>query len=106
MRVGVLQLLIATMLFTSMEGVAESVDDEVFHQTHHAHADDLDQWYPDSDGDEHDSDNCEHFCHVHVIGLVSHKLVPQLSPSHDYALTRSTENHERATAPPTPPPNA
>jgi hypothetical protein len=106
MRIGVLQLLIATMLFTSMEGVAEPVDDEVFHQTHHAHVDDLDQWYPDSDGDEHDSDNCEHFCHVHAIGMISHRPVPQLSPSRHFVATRSTESYKRATAPPTPPPNA
>jgi hypothetical protein len=106
MKIRVLQLLITAMLFTSMEGVAESVDDEVFHQTHHSHVDRLDQWYPDSDGDEHDGDSCEHFCHVHVIGLISHKSVPQLSPSHGYLVARSIENHERATAPPTPPPNA
>jgi hypothetical protein len=105
MRLWVLHLLIATMLFTSMEGVAEAVDDGTFHQTHHAHADDVTQWHPDSDGDEHDSEYCEHFCHAHAIALISHEPAQQLSPSHHFEVMRSTENRKRYTAPPTPPPN-
>ncbi len=105
MRFWILHLLIATMLFTSMESVAESVDDGIFHQTHHAHVDDLNQWYPDSDGDEHDSENCEHFCHAHAIALTSHELAPQPSASRYFEVTRSTESRKRYATPPTPPPN-
>ena len=106
MRVRIFQLLIAAMLFTSMEGAVESEKDEVFHQTHHAHAEGADQWYPDSDGDEHDSDNCEHFCHVHVLGLISHLSAAQRVDSSRLVVPRSTMNRNRKTAPPTPPPNA
>lgn len=105
MRFWILHLLVATMLFASMEGVAETVDDEIFHQTHHAHVDDLNQWCPDSDSYERDSENCEHFCHAHAIALISHEPAPQLAPSRYFEVARSTESRKRYTAPPTPPPN-
>ena len=48
MRDVILKLVIAAMLYVSMEGMAEPVDETSFHKTHHAHADDGNQWYPDS----------------------------------------------------------
>jgi hypothetical protein len=105
MRDVILKLVIAAMLFVTMEGMAESVDETSFHQTHHAHADEGDQWYPDSDGNEHEGESCEHFCHVHVIALASQITVAELPrfrgpliAASAYAITRNTE-------PPTPPPN-
>lgn len=105
MRDVILRLVIAAMLFVTMEGMAEPIDEASFHQTHHAHADEGEQWYPDTDGSDHEGEACEHFCHVHVIALASQITVPELprfsgslvAPS-DHAVTRST-------APPTPPPN-
>lgn len=104
---GILKLLIATMLFVSMEGVAETVDDAVFHQTHHAHADDVDdKWFPDSDGSDHEGDACEHFCHAHVIALTAEISVPSLQQFQEFVATPSAYSAIRTTAPPTPPPNA
>ncbi len=72
MRHWILKLVIASMLFVSMEGIADSVDETSFRQTHHAHAGDADnQWVPDSDGGDHEGDSCEHFCHVHVVALTT-----------------------------------
>jgi len=106
MRHGVLKLLIATMLFVSMEGVAESVDDAVFHQTHHAHADNADdQWFPDSDGSEHEGESCEHFCHAHVVALTPYVSLPSLPKFRHYAPALSAHAATRGAAPPTPPPN-
>ena len=106
MRNVILKLVIASMLFVSMEGVAEPVDDESFHQTHHAHADDSgNQWYPDSDGSDHESDACEHFCHAHVIALTAEISVPSLQKFQEFVATHSAYSAIRATAPPTPPPN-
>jgi len=107
MRNATLKILIAAMLFVSMEGVAESVDDASFHQTHHAHADDSgNQWYPDSDGSDHESDACEHFCHAHAIALTAEISVPSLQQFQEFVATPSAYSASRATAPPTPPPNA
>ena len=100
-----MRLMIA-LLATSLEGAAEPVDDNAFHQTHHSHADDANQWYSDHDGDEHDSDACEHFCHLHAVGLVGHVSLPQLDVPNAFVPGRGNAYHERATAPPTPPPNA
>lgn len=43
------------MLFMSIEGMARSLDEMNFHQTHNAPADGTgSQWFPDSDGADHD----------------------------------------------------
>ena len=106
MRDGILKLLIAALLFVSMESVAEPVDDTSFHQTHHAHADDgANQWFPDSDGSDHESDACEHFCHVHVVALTPQISVPSLPRSGGLLHVPPVYSVHRATAPPTPPPN-
>ena len=107
MRDATLVLLIAAMLFVSMEGVAEPVDDPSFHQTHHGHADDDgSQWFPNSDGSDHEGDACEHFCHTHVIALTAEISVPSLQKLQGFVATPSAYSVFRATAPPTPPPNA
>ena len=106
MRSWIPLLLMIAVLVTSLEGAAEPVDDNAFHQTHHSHSDDASEWYPDHDGDDHDSDACEHFCHLHAIGLIGHVSLPELCPPHAFVPNRPTGNHRRATAPPTPPPNA
>ena len=55
MRDWILKLLIASILFVSVEGAAESVDDESFHQTQHSQSDNADnQWIPDSDRNDHE----------------------------------------------------
>ena len=56
MRDAILKLSIAAMLFVSMEGTAESIDETSFHQTHHAHAEDGAEWFPDSDGGDHEGE--------------------------------------------------
>lgn len=107
MRNCVLQFLILSMLLVSMEGVAESIDDASFHQTHHAHAEDAgSQWYPDSDGNDHESDACEHFCHAHVIAVAAQISLPNLQKFQQFVPTSSACSVTRTTAPPTPPPNA
>lgn len=107
MRDATLKLLMAAMLFVSMEGVAESVDDASFHQSHHAHADDSDgQWYPDSDGSDHDGEACEHFCHAHVVALTMQVSLPGMQKFRQFVPASSPQSVTRATAPPTPPPNA
>ncbi|MFQ5609429.1 MAG: hypothetical protein ACE5F8_04080 [Woeseiaceae bacterium] len=105
MRDVILKSVIVAMLFVTMEGMAEPVDDATFHQTHHAHADDGDGWYPDSDGSQHESEACEHFCHVHVIALTSQISVPELPRIGGSVLAPSIRAVTRSTAPPTPPPN-
>ena len=105
MRDVILKLAIAAMLFVSMEGTAESIDDTSFHQTHHSHAEDGAEWFPDSDGNDHEGESCEHFCHVHVVALTSYISVPNLPKSHGFLLVPSAHTIHRATAPPTPPPN-
>lgn len=105
MRDVILKLVTVAMLFVTVEGVAKPVDEETFHQTHHAHADDGDQWFHDGDTDDHECETCEHFCHVHALALPSQALIATylagrslLSPRPTYALTR-------VPAPPIPPPN-
>lgn len=106
MRAGILKLVIASMLFVSVEGIAESVDEVTFHQTHHAHVDDAaNQWFPDSDGDEHKGDACEHFCHVHVVGLIAEVVLGNLPHCRDYDPVLPAHTITQSTAPPTPPPN-
>ena len=106
MRNGILKLLMATMLFVSMEGMADSVDEVSFHQTHHAHADAVEnQWFPDSDGDDHKGDACEHFCHAHVVGLTSQFVLANVPQFRYFVPALPTRTVTHSTAPPTPPPN-
>ena len=105
MRDVILKSVIVAMLFVTMEGMAEPVDETSFHQTHHAHADDGNEWYPDSDGNEHDGDACEHFCHVHVVAFTPQISVPVFQTSRAYPLMAHPYAVTRKTAPPTPPPN-
>jgi len=105
MRDVILNTVIVAMLFVTMEGVADANDETSFHQTHHAHAHEDHQWYPDSDGSSHDSDACEHFCHAHVLAVP-----PQLSASAVPAYSGSPPTHSalivsREIDPPIPPPN-
>jgi len=103
---GILTLLMASMLFVSMEGMAESLDDGKFHQTHHSHSDDADsQWIHDSDGSDHEGDSCEHFCHAHVVALGMQFSLPNLPRHRQYVTVSSAHENARGTAPPTPPPN-
>lgn len=102
----VLKLVIASLLFVSMEGLADSVDEISFHQTHHAHADDADaEWFPDTDGSDHDGDACEHFCHAHGVALVGQITLPNVSMSQTLAPSLPEHAVNRSYAPPTPPPN-
>lgn len=106
MRNVILNLVVVSMLFVSTEGMVEPNDDASFHKTHHAHADDSEnQWYPDSDGGDHEGDACEHFCHAHVIALAAEISVPSLERLPGIVATPSGYVVFRATAPPTPPPN-
>ena len=105
MRDVILKAVIVAMLFVTTEGVAEAVSDETFHQTHHAHADDGDQWFHDENTDDHVCETCEHFCHVHAVALPSQALISTrlagrslLCPSPTYAPTRAPD-------PPILPPN-
>lgn len=106
MRAGILKLLIASILFVSMEGVADSIDEASFHQTHHAHAEDAgDQWFPDSDGSDHEGESCEHFCHAHVVALTTRTSLPSMPMFQHDVPVLSAHSVSRSTAPPTPPPN-
>ena len=106
MRDGFLTLMIVAMLFVSMEGMAESVDDASFHQTHHGHSDNVDnQWFPDSDSSDHDGDPCEHFCHAHVVALTARISVPSLPKFRQVVPEISAHAISRGAAPPIPPPN-
>ena len=106
MRDQILKLLIASMLFVSMEGVADSVDEASFHQTHHAHVEDAgDQWFPDSDGSDHEGDSCEHFCHAHAVALTAQVALPSMLMSRSPVPVLPEHTVTRNTAPPTPPPN-
>jgi hypothetical protein len=105
MRDVVVKSVIVAMLFVTMEGMSEPIDETSFHQTHHAHADAGDQWYPDSDGAEHEGEACEHFCHVHVIALTPQISVPAISGFRTTLFAASVPAVNRSAAPPTPPPN-
>lgn len=105
MRDGILKLLIACMLFVSVEGMADAVDALSFHQTHHAHVDDAgNQWFPDLDGDEHEGDACEHFCHGHFVGLTGQMLLANLPQYRCYVSTPPARTLTHSVVPPTPPP--
>lgn len=105
MRDVVLKIVISAMLFVSMEGTAEDIDETSFHQTHHAHADDGTEWFPDSDGSDHEGDACEHFCHIHVVALTPQISLPVLQRSRSLLYVPPVCTVDRATSPPTPPPN-
>jgi len=106
MRNETLIIFIVAMLFVSMEGAMDSVDDASFHQTHHAHSGDVDnQWFPNSDGDDHDGESCEHFCHAHVVALTTQLSLPGLPKFRQYAPSSVRRLISRSAAPPTPPPN-
>ncbi len=103
----VLKLVIVSLLFVSMEGFADSVDETSFHQTHHAHADEAGaEWFPDSDGSDHEGEACEHFCHAHVVALTTRFSMPILPRFRHLAPPIPGQVISRPTAPPTPPPNA
>jgi len=102
---SILKLLMAAMLFVSMEGVADAADEQSFHQTHHAHAAG-DQWFPDSDTDTHEGDGCEHSCHAHVVGLTSQLLLANMPQYRCFTAALSTRTFTDCPAPPTPPPDA
>jgi len=104
MRDGILKLLIASMLFVSVEGLADSVDELSFHQAHHA--DDAGaQWFPDSDGDTHESDACEHFCHAHVVGPTTQIKLANVPQSRYFMAAPPAHAVTHGVAPPTPPPD-
>ena len=106
MRDGILKLFIVSMLFVSMEGVADSVDELSFHQTHHEHVDNSgEQWFPDSDGDDHKGDACEHYCHAHVVGLTTQVMVANAPHFQYYVAAPPAHTVTHNVAPPTPPPN-
>lgn len=106
MRAGVLRIFIVAMLFMSVEGAAETVDDAHFHQTHHAHADDANnQWFPDSDGSGHEGESCEHFCHAHVVVLTTQIVLPGVPKLGHYMPALPAYAVSRSPEPPTPPPN-
>lgn len=106
MRNWVPKLLMVSILFVSMEGVAESVDDQSFHQTHHAHADEAGgEWHPDIEGDADAADSCEHFCHLHVVGLVAVHEPLAMPAVQLFASIPVSQSVARAVPPPDPPPN-
>ena len=101
----IIRLVIVSLLFVSMEGVADVVDEMSFHQTHHAH-DAGYQWFPDSDGDDHEGDACEHFCHAHVVALTGRDVLPSAAQYRFYVPVPSLKIVTHSKAPPTPPPNS
>jgi len=108
MRNWLLKFLIVAMLFVSMEGVAEPIDEAGFHSAHHAHShvDDVgDHWVPDSDSSEPDDESCAHFCHGHVVALTAQISLPGVPMTRQGAPASSVHCTTRAAAPPTPPPN-
>lgn len=105
MRSVIFTWVIAAMLFAGTEGAAEPVDESVFHQTHHVHADDGQQWYPDSVGGEHEHEECEHFCHAHVVALTPQASGAALAGVPGSPPTHVAQPVSRVPAPPIPPPN-
>lgn len=105
MRDFVLKLVTVALLFTTVEGMAEPVDEASFHQTHHAHADEGHEWFPDNDGNDHEAEACEHFCHVHVVALTPQVVIPLLTDSGGFHRTLSIQAKSQHTPPPIPPPN-
>mgnify|MGYP001548614900 FL=1 len=104
MRDVILKLVIAAMLFVSVECVSELVDESSFHQTHHAHADDSAGWYPDSDGSDHNGEVCEHFCHSHGVALTLAISAPHFPRYAGRPLAPSAHVESRNITPPTRPP--
>lgn len=103
MRNWIPKLLMVSVLFVSMEGVADSVDDQVFH---HTHVDEVgSEWSPDYDGDAHTSESCEHFCHLHAVGLVTLHESLTMRVVQSFVSNPSSQRFARAVPPPTPPPN-
>ena len=99
-------LFIVSMLFVSVEGIADSVDEASFHQTHHSHAEELGtEWFPDADGTDHSGDSCEHFCHAHVVALTTQFSLPGMPILRHNVPVLAAQSAGRGAAPPTPPPN-
>ncbi len=106
MRDWIVKLVIASVLVVSMEGFADSVDESSFHQTHHTHTDNGgNQWFPDSDGEDHVGDACEHFCHAHAVALTERDSFEVLPIFRTYMPALPDYTNSCSTAPPTPPPN-
>jgi hypothetical protein len=106
MREWIVKLVIASVLFVSMEGFADAMDESRFHQTHHAHADNGgNQWFPDSDGVDHSGDACEHFCHAHAVALADQLSFEGLPKFRTFMPMHTARPITCGAAPPTPPPN-
>ncbi len=106
MRDIILTVLMVAILFVSLEATAELVNENNFHHTHHAHADEGgNQWYPDIHGDEHDEDSCDHVCHGHVVALAGQTLIADVPVFRLPVTARQSRQNTRGPAPPTPPPN-
>lgn len=100
------KLIIASMLFVSMDGVADSLDDFSLHQANHTHADDGGaQWFPDSEGATDDGNSGEHFCHAHVFGPTTQVMLADVPHSRNYLIAPPAQPVTYDVAPPTPPPN-
>jgi hypothetical protein len=82
------------------------MDETRFHQTHHAHVDNGgNQWFPDSDGDDHSGDACEHFCHAHAVALTEQVSFEELPKFRAFTPALAEHTISCSAAPPTPPPN-
>ena len=106
MRDWIFKLIIVSILFVSIEGVGERVDDMDFHKTHHAHTGDASgNWFPDNDGDDHSGSSCEHFCHFHTVGMVSQLSFMAIDGRSSFEEKSPLHRIARIAEPPTPPPN-
>jgi len=102
MRNKILKLLIASMLFVSMEGMADSMDEVTFESSQSA-VDSGNQSVSDADVD--DGDSCNHYCHAHFVGLLANQTLPNVPQPFLFSPVLRTQVSTYSSAPPTPPPN-
>ena len=110
MRALICKLMMLSLLFVSLEGVADVVIDGIPHGDESSHQAEFGHPLDNHDGKvsdtELDGEHCEHCCHGHS-SVMTAPVVSLQTPVllRDLRVARSPFVHNFAQAPPTPPPN-
>lgn len=104
MRPFISYLFIFSLLFMSIEGVANSMGEEHPHgeeYTHNLDSDDSTSTNVDSNGN-----HCQHCCHGHCINILGHLIIMNCDVTDQRFSIYEPYILNFSQAPPTPPPNA
>ncbi len=106
MREKLLKLLIAAMLFASMEGMADSIDNLTIGLASDAGSlDSANQPLLDDNADDSEGDLYNHYCHAHFVGLMTNYAVVSPPRYRFFSPAAPSRAVVISAAPPIPPPN-